>query len=497
MKNLLIVEDEKMIRQGIKAMILRSGVPVENIFECSNGEDALELLTETNVDVMFTDIRMQRMDGIELVRRVNLLDNKPLIVAVSGYDDFTYAVEMLRNGVREYLLKPVEREKVAGILKKLNDELDAQNAEKIKDKELGLSHIRELLNGSGDEEKKSLIIEKYSMYFFDEPYRVCIFKHINDEPGDWSDGAGNFKQYEGIEFEDCIDGAVIILKEKNVREFISNEMTERCAGFSAAHEGLNCLFDAYRQAVSMRKLSFIEGKNCVFGVDEFKNSNSNLKEKAKELIGRTERTKRVQIIGTDKTEEVIYRWKQLFKGLENGQIDIEEFADEMDISLSSIPEVYRENITDEDMKMVESLKKINDYECLSEYQNLFMDWLLNLNQRLGNRPDDSNVRLKIDQAQKYITDFYYKDLNMAVVSNYVSMNYSLFSYSFKQYTGKNFVNYLKEIRIEKAKELLSQTDLKVIEISQKVGYDNDKHFMKIFKAMCGVSPREYRKNMTS
>ncbi|MBP3199982.1 MAG: helix-turn-helix domain-containing protein [Butyrivibrio sp.] len=51
--------------------------------------------------------------------------------------------------------------------------------------------------------------------------------------------------------------------------------------------------------------------------------------------------------------------------------------------------------------------------------------------------------------------------------------------------------------MEKTKELLSQTDLKVIEISQKVGYDNDKHFMKIFKAMCGVSPREYRKNMTS
>ena len=84
---------------------------------------------------------------------------------------------------------------------------------------------------------------------------------------------------------------------------------------------------------------------------------------------------------------------------------------------------------------------------------------------------------------------------MAVVSNYISMNYSLFSYSFKQYTGSNFVNYLKEIRMREAKKLLTETDMKIIEISQAVGYDNEKHFMKIFKATCGVSPTEYRHNV--
>ena len=75
------------------------------------------------------------------------------------------------------------------------------------------------------------------------------------------------------------------------------------------------------------------------------------------------------------------------------------------------------------------------------------------------------------------------------------MNYSLFSYEFKQCTGKNFVNYLKELRIAEAKRLLATTDEKVIDISQQVGYDNEKHFMKIFKSICGVSPSEYRKNM--
>lgn len=84
---------------------------------------------------------------------------------------------------------------------------------------------------------------------------------------------------------------------------------------------------------------------------------------------------------------------------------------------------------------------------------------------------------------------------MAVVSNYISMNYSLFSLNFKQFTGMNFVDYLKKIRINKAKRMLEETDEKIIHISKMVGYNNYKHFMKIFKLFCGVSPSEYRKNI--
>ena len=101
MKTVLIVEDEKIIRQGIRTMVQRSGVPVEIIMECSNGEMALDILREQEVDVMFTDIRMPKMDGIQLVKEVQKLARKPEIVAISGYDDFSYAVEMLRNAVRE------------------------------------------------------------------------------------------------------------------------------------------------------------------------------------------------------------------------------------------------------------------------------------------------------------------------------------------------------------------------------------------------------------
>jgi YesN/AraC family two-component response regulator len=102
---------------------------------------------------------------------------------------------------------------------------------------------------------------------------------------------------------------------------------------------------------------------------------------------------------------------------------------------------------------------------------------------------------KIQAAIKYIEDNFDKDLNMAVVSNEISMNYSLFSVAFKNYTGENFVTYVKTLRMDKAKALLEETDLKVNEISKAVGYDNEKHFLKSFKAFVGVSPSEYRKNL--
>lgn len=108
---------------------------------------------------------------------------------------------------------------------------------------------------------------------------------------------------------------------------------------------------------------------------------------------------------------------------------------------------------------------------------------------------DHKNRAKVYRAMNYIRQNYDKDLNMAQVSNLVSMNYSLFSRDFKRYAGKSFVDYLRECRVEKASHFLAQTELRVAQISRLVGYDNEKYFMKVFKDESGVSPTEYRRNM--
>lgn len=113
-----------------------------------------------------------------------------------------------------------------------------------------------------------------------------------------------------------------------------------------------------------------------------------------------------------------------------------------------------------------------------------------IQEQFGENQNQNRIR----EAESYIRENYSKDINMAIVSNYVSMNYSLFSIMFKEYTGTNFVNYLKIIRIEAAKKLLVTTDKKIQDISREVGYENEKHFMKTFKNICGISSSDYRRN---
>ena len=122
-------------------------------------------------------------------------------------------------------------------------------------------------------------------------------------------------------------------------------------------------------------------------------------------------------------------------------------------------------------------------------------FLLQLHEVIIEESEDYKNKQKVQEAIQYIQANYNKDLNMAMVSNYISMNYSLFSVIFKKYTGNNFINYLKELRMREAKHLLANTDKKVNEISMLVGYENEKHFMKTFKALYAVSPSEYRKNI--
>jgi two-component system response regulator YesN len=161
--------------------------------------------------------------------------------------------------------------------------------------------------------------------------------------------------------------------------------------------------------------------------------------------------------------------------------------------LNKVISTYRNAIPIEEDE-TKQFKEIYSYNTASEFCNRFKEWLVKTNAKLMNELEDYRNKQKIQQAVLYINENYYKNLNMAVVSNYISMNYSLFSYVFKLYTGHNFVNYLKNNLITEAKKLLETTDMLVLEIGQAVGYDNDKHFMKIFKSVCGESPTEYRNN---
>ncbi len=478
MNTVLVVEDEKMIRQGLVVMIKRSGVPVQEVLEASNGVIALELLQNRKVDVLFTDIRMPKMDGIQLVREIQALPDPPIVVAVSGYDEFSYAVEMLRSGVREYLLKPVEREKITAILQMLQGELSDKAEKEQGSRFIGFQQLKYLmLNDNITAAETETLVKQYSTSFFQEDYVVCC---TNNTAGTLASGE-HFIYLSDVEAHE-----LYLLEESSQTALIQQELEERFVGISGIHRGLAELKQAYLEAAAARRKAFWQEKRIIVWVPGENEGEEEVKESEIQLL--------VQQLGTEREENSRRQIADLFHNGKRGNHSPGYMEASVEMLIAQLLETYG-NVVNIGEGETHGFRRIYEYESVSGLERALNGWIGELCEKLHTEFDDYKNKQKIQQAILYIKENYHTDLNMAVVSNTISMNYSLFSYAFKQYTGSKFVDYIKELRIQEAKKLLETTEMRVNEISQKVGYDNEKHFMKTFKSVCGVSPTEYRKNM--
>ncbi|MCD7883507.1 MAG: response regulator [Lachnospiraceae bacterium] len=524
MRTLLIVEDEKLIRQGIRVMIQRSGVPVENIIECSNGQMALEVLKNQVVDVMLTDIRMPKMDGIELVKEMQKLPYPPLTVAISGYDDFSYAVEMMRGGVREYLLKPVDRDSLREILEKLDRELADSRKEEERRLLLACNQLRQVMESAWISPSELQLMEEQIGHRLFPSYEVCCFAKMG--------GIENGSNTACLFLGEMSGSSVCIVDRESSPYLLKNELHDACVGVSCVHSGIAELREAYLEAVGARKIAFCRclheyrqdvppaetvsdgvGQPLFAGTMAEKAAQmpaviTDITEHLSEAAGEKapaameeappccfeEIEKLVQLLGTDRYKDCRCQTDLFLRKVKRGAFSPLQMEQYLGTLLEQIRTIYGGALQDQSEEMT-SLQKIYGFQNIEVYADAIDTFFDCIHSRTDGRSEEHRNQQKLLQAVRYIQENFSKDLNMAVVSNYVSMNYSVFSQEFKQYTGKNFVPFLKELRMEEAKRLLVETDLRVIEISQKVGYENDKHFMKTFKATYGVSPSEFRKNM--
>lgn len=476
MKSLLIVEDEKMIRHGIATMAQRCSVEIEEIIECRNGEEALEILSEKSIDVMFTDIRMPKMDGIQLVKETEMIKNRPDIVVISGYDDFNYAVEMLKHGVSDYILKPVKRDKIEEILVKL----DAHRKEFIENEKdrnsLLMDLMRHILNSKEDNDE-FVRMEKYFKDFFGEDkYRILVL------PGEEE----IYGEFENLFYLDMDGQKVVIIRDKDWKIFFE-ENALNFVGISKAYSALSDCKTAYQEAYKARIYAFFSSCDYIEYTDK-----NETHEMHYDYEGFAE--KFVSAFTTKDWERYETDLLNCFFAAKHGKQNPFLLLSAVNSIGERLHKTYDHVISEDKQKL---LKIQNPLQVgnIDAFQEEYIEQLNKFHCSLEEQFVQDQNKRKIKQAIEYIKKNYDKDLNMAVVSNYVSMNYSLFSLSFKEYTGVNFVNFLKEIRINQAKELLETTDWKIQEISSKVGYENEKNFMKIFKSTCGISPTEYRKNL--
>jgi len=475
---ILVVEDEKMIRQGIVAMIKRSGVEIDSVMECKNGVEAMEILNCQKLDIVFTDIRMPKMDGVTLLKEMQNLTYHPHIVVISGYEDFSYAVEAMRNGVEDYILKPIEREKITEILEKCQKSFISEQEQNSERTNISCQQIKYFLlnQGISEGEMEAIVFQYKEDPLFEDFFIWCLPKYSDFDIGE-----------KGCRKLDDVEGNTVMIISEQAADTIWDSLSEEfCIGVSKKHCGIGQIQIAYQEAVDARIHAFLKGGNICYKERERKEYLKHIPSCFGEQF--------VHRLGTQQFDQDISTLEGYTFYARREQLSIGELMDLLEEIPQRMMKTYGQ-LVEGDPKLCKEIIIPLSFVCVKDYLETLKTWLEDSREHIITELEGFQKREQMNRAIRYIEENYDKNLNMAMVSNHISMNYSLFSITFKQFTGVNFVSYLKDIRIREAKKLLSTTEDKIIDISRKVGYDNEKHFMKTFKHVCGASPSAYRKNL--
>lgn len=194
MYNLLIVDDEPLVRRGIKELVDLKTLGIEKVFEAPNGEKALEIFKSETIDIVLLDINMPKLNGLSLAELMKQENDKVKIAMITGYDYFEYAVQALRVGVDEYILKPVSRKDIDLLLKKLITKMEDEQKVKAVDQFEGQLDI----DISFDDKLRKVV----SDHLFDMNFSL---KYLSEKMNLSSSYLSNiFKEIYGIPFQNYV-----------------------------------------------------------------------------------------------------------------------------------------------------------------------------------------------------------------------------------------------------------------------------------------------------
>ena len=468
MKNIILLDNKDSNIRRIRDIIGYSKIKVENIIECSTELEAYNEIKCGNVDLLIVSITNKNKESVLLAKKVKKLKLKTNIIVINEKDDSSDIIEFLRLGIRDYLSSKFEDYELITSIKKLEEEYEEDIKERVYliYEELRYLLIQDKLNIDIANNLNN-ILTKHSINI---NYKV-ICTNINIE---------NKINNEFLYFKDIKGHNVIIIKSSKTKCFIEDNLYGVGLGISKEYTDINFIGDALNEGINLREQNFFMNSFCTTTF----NKNISIEE--------NDIDKFIQLIGTMRVDISYNYIRKIITLTKRSEISPSSFLELYNKIYNKINETYIGLI---ETVYLEKLKNPFNYTNIDILGEEVSKLILEINKKLVNMQDTYRNRIKIEEAVRYINNNFKSNINMTFLSNYVSMNYTIFSLDFKEYTGKNFINYLKEVRLKEAKRLLDQTDMKINEISEAVGYDNDKHFMKTFKSLYCVTPSEYRKNI--
>ncbi|MFC5402961.1 response regulator [Cohnella soli] len=521
MYKVLIVDDEEWIRDGLKTFVDWELMGFTVAGEAEDGNQAYKLVTELNPDVVLTDIRMPFCSGIEFMEKVRMLNNKVKFVILSGYDEFEYANAAINFGAFGYLLKPIIVDKLKSVFGRLKQEFDLLISEDLKRKQTfkllreefvtklvhGKPEIMKFLFDRASEVGVNLRHHTFTVLLieFDEMNRVVGQYSIDD----WeliqyalrNIAEELFQSESEVFFFNWNQPAcgLIIARDAQDDQWLYSIAEQLIATTSKllklkitvyigpAVDSAFRIRESFLAALKLTEMKFFCGKNRMISEEVYEalrpDPNSRVSPIHKEQL--------IALVQHSEITTVETYVCEAFDGITTKEVAIETYAQFMKIA-AKIKEKYASLLVHVEIVKEQDYYSLRDMETLEDLKTAVTRTYADIVRRLRVNGLQTQNRM-MDELISYLEDHYSEEITLETAAELVHMHPIYVSKWFKKEMGKNFTDYLTEIRISKAKELLGDFSLKIYAISDMVGYNDPKHFSKVFKSAVGVTPKEYRK----
>lgn len=500
MYKVLIVDDERIEREGIKFLLLQEEPNCE-VLEAANGKQALALLRGEQVDLLLTDIKMPHMDGLELAQRGRAENKNLKIVIFSGYSDFSFAQKAMRFGVTEYILKPADPEIFRTTVRKLLNEIEEQkNQERRDQKEQNFLQQYFLQNylytGNKeilDEARDLIDLEQWNQWhcaimiesgkaFFDTA-QDTIAEEIGQELRR-SFFYLNLNSRQSMLFFSDIHCDYLLLA-KNIYLFLRRSyLVNFHLAVSKKFEGYEVMPEILIQLEQQMEERFYYPEKHVFANNE---------EDDKYVDKSIQDSQILQHISEDISRKDIGQlWTHFERLAEKYKSNTQFSAMYTKFVFSNvIQSLFEENKFSEERRLDKEIDRLYSSNDIDEVVKITKENIKEYEKFLENSMKES--RNEVAAVKSYIYQHYGEDLNLETLAEKVYLSSGYLSFIFKKETGMNLNRFIRVCRMEKAKELLCNTNMKVAQVSEEVGFSNVSYFCRSFREYYGSSPESYRK----
>lgn len=512
----LVVDDEKWIRRGLIQSIDWETFHLRLVGEAGDGEEAYTLIKELQPDLLFLDMRMPEVDGKQLLRKISQEFPWLVTVVISGYSDFEYMKEAIRHKAFEYLLKPVKKEDLHILLEKIVDELLNKRQFAVKDKARMTAKLAENLLFEGaiakDVKLEGLwekgqygVIVGHIDYFHEAPLLEDVFvdckqrlekdiPFLHDELWEMVMLRTKGKQGEFVliiaaplnskKSWEALSGKIV----KRLNQMIGNKMAVSF-GISHAHEELLYTAQAYDEASEALKAKRVQ---------EVKAVKVGWEERLATIIPYPEQEEKDFLLILEMgNEKDIYkqfdRWLAIIGDdfITVGQMQhiififLHSVEKQLRLKGTSLERIYKYSL----LQLIDHIKQRMDLASMRELlREGLIPALLHYYHKAGEKEGQRVVR----EVQHLIEQHYNQMPMLQQIANQFDMNPDYLSRLFKKVTGKSFIDYLTDVRLQQAKHLLRKTKYKNYEIAKMVGYEDYRYFSQIFKRKTGQTIGEFK-----